>query len=50
MIQACRKRNYQAKDIRLCTNCGRAVRLIALASGEIVPVIIWPGQKQKQVV
>lgn len=48
MIKACRKRNHKVKDIRLCTKCGRAVRPITLSSGEIVPVVIWPGRKQKK--
>lgn len=47
MIKACRHRNYKVKDIRLCTHCGRAVRLITLASGEIVPVVIWPGKRKR---
>lgn len=50
MIKACRKRNHQVKDIRLCTHCGRAVRLIILSSGEIVPVVIWAGRRQRQIV
>lgn len=50
MIKACRKRNHQVKDIRLCTSCGRAVRLLTLKSGEIVVLVIWPGRKQKKVV
>ena len=50
MIKACRKRNHQVKDIRLCTSCGRAVRLLTLKSKEIVVLVIWPGRKQKKVV
>ena len=50
MIAACRKRNHQVKDIRLCTNCGRAVRLLTLTSGEIVPVVVWPGRRQEKIV
>ena len=50
MIAACRKRNHQVKDIRLCTNCGRAVRLLTLKSREIVVLVIWPGRKQKKIV
>lgn len=48
MIKASRKRRHQVKDIRLCTNCGRAVRLITLSSGEIFILIVWPGRKQKK--
>ena len=49
MIAGNRRKRFWVKDIRLCTHCGRAVRLITLASGEIVPVVIWPGRRQKQV-
>jgi len=50
MIAACRKRNHQVKDIRLCTNGGRAVRLLTMKNREIVVLVIWPGRKQKKVV
>lgn len=50
MIKASRKRNFTVKDIRLCTRCGRAVRLLTLGSGEIVVLVMWPGRKQRQTV
>ena len=47
MILGSRKKRFWIKDIRLCTHCGRAVRLLTLASGEIVPVVIWPGRRKR---
>jgi hypothetical protein len=47
MILGSRKKRFWIKDIRLCTHCGRAVRLLTLASGEIVSVVIWPGRYKR---
>lgn len=50
MIVGNRRKRYWVKDIRLCTNCGRAVRLLTMKNREIVVLVIWPGRKQKKVV
>ena len=50
MIVGNRRKQYWVKDIRLCTSCGRAVRLLTMKNREIVVLVIWPGRKQKKIV